>query len=134
MQYSSAIELGRLARLSPEERREFARLGGIARQRKAAADRKALLGLRLLNDEPGWSSMEPIGGDISEYIDRVWLAEIVRGWQRGVDLAFKSGDLDAMLSVLMPMTAMCPQLVSHLSDKGSACFMGRARKALQSPF
>ena len=37
------MELGRLARLSPEKRREFARLGGIARQRKAAADRKALL-------------------------------------------------------------------------------------------
>jgi hypothetical protein len=106
------MELGRLAHLSAEERREFARRGGIARQRKAAAERKALIGLTLLDNQFPAIEWPPIEGDSADHIERVWAPALVRAWQECLDCARRSGNVGSMVRVLSPMTAMCPPLAS----------------------
>ena len=76
-----------MARLSPDERREIARRGGIARQRKAAAERKALIGLMMLDRQFPAVESPPIEGDSADHIERVWTPALVRARQECLDWA-----------------------------------------------
>jgi hypothetical protein len=98
---------GRLAKMTPEQRREVARLGAAARWRKAAQSCEAAVPERQVRD---WFTLPRIHGDVAEYVEKAWSARIPKAWEEILSASMQSGDLETTLRILMAMTAMVPSL------------------------
>jgi hypothetical protein len=134
------MEPGLYGRLPRELVAEYGRRGGKARAARYAA---------LMNPELpviDWPSNLNGSRDIADYINTHWTWQIVKSWEAALNVARKSARWDALIKVLVPMTAMCPALapqamrqagsvevqglpsdadLSHLTDEQLAAIAGR---------
>jgi hypothetical protein len=120
-----AVELGRRGGLArrrcqtPEERKEIARLGGIARAARAAARREqdSLLPTSVTELVPvtyevtPWKALRGVkADDAQQYIDQHWTPRLIQFFEQLMQAYTKAGNLDAALNVAVTMAGMTSTL------------------------
>ena len=111
--------LARRNRQTPEERKAIARLGGIARAAKAAAQREqeSLLPTNMTELVPvtyevtPWKALRGVTTDNTrQYIDERWTPRLIQFFEQLMQAYTKAGNLDAALHVAMTMAGMTSAL------------------------
>jgi hypothetical protein len=124
-----------MAKTTPAQRSEVARLAGFARRAKCPEmEGAACTGVSGLAEANAvqmreWSSLPCVRGDVSEYIRKARTPKIVKAYEELVDAAMKAGSLDVALRILTTMTAMVPATRGLLAPRfgkgqGTGCPCG----------